>query len=533
MPDPVFLSGADVPSYLKGVELMTAGMEWNASTGPVTITREHIADAIVACNHDPHIQPPRIKLGHGSPLNGDHPNHDPFAAIGDAEPAFGIFDNLASNNDGAVLIGDADNVLTWLALSAPATYPNRSSEATWQVAAADFDVQTAGGKRYQMVVTAVSLLGVYIPAISDLEDLSTLIMSGPSALPASQPAVAAAASPGTQLSVSTSVVRERFNFEWAMDADNGVEQNTYWWWARDIRVDDDEVIADDDEGGLWSVPYSTDGADAVTFGEPTRVRETFVPVAAAAQVATFARPSKPSSVQAASTTAATERPNTEGAEHMGDPVREFLVGQGHDPDTATEAQVTAAEAFVAAFPAAPAAEVVEPATPETPATPATPVAEAPVEPVDPRVPIAAAAAAVAAAAAPQASSLTMPVDRATFEAMQSEVALGRQERRGRERETLSATTTAAVLDGRIASSVREAWLSAIDPGDDPTPVEIARAKAEQTALAALPAGRIPLAAKGMAPDPEAEGFPISEPLPDNVSLLTPGQRAELRARRGA
>jgi len=532
MADSLFLTGDDVPDYLLGVELMTAGMEWPAMSGPVTITMEHIADAIVAANDDPHIQVPRIKLGHTSTLNGDVPDFDPFAAIGDAEPAFGQFHNLAAKNDGAVLVGDATNILTWLAETAPAAYPNRSSEATWQVAAVDFDVQTPGGKRYSMVVTAVSLLGVYIPAIADLEDLQTLLVSGPAALaareepdvPAGQPAAPAA------LSVSTDVVWTRFNFDWAMAEDNGAEQDTYWWWARDIRLDPNEVIADDEQGSLWSVPFSTDGEDEVTFGSPVQVRQTFVPLAASQRlVASFARPSKPPrqpAAAAAGANAADARPEPEGVT-MDESVRDVLAGMGLDPDAASDEQIQAATVLAQAqaeTPGDPAPEGDPPAEPDPDDEPADDPAG---EPAGDREP---AGAAARAAAAP-ASSLTVAVDRARFEEMEREVSLARQERRANERRQLDAAASAAVLDGRIAPSVREAWRTEIDPGDAPDAASLARAQAAQAALAALPAGRVPLDARASIPGPDADPFPADEPLPANVSLLTPSQRAEMRARR--
>lgn len=519
MPDPVFLSGDAVPDYLRGVELMTAGIEWPASTGPVTITMEHLADACRAANEDPHIQPPRIKLGHTSPINGDHPDHDPFAALGDAEPAFGVFGNLALTNDGAVLTGDADRILTWLALSAPATYPNRSAEATWQVADASFDVQTAGGKRYSMVVTAVSLLGVVIPAIGDLEDLSTLIMSGPSALAASTSPSPVAAASDAALSVSTSVIRERFNFEWAMDSDNGVEQNTYWWWARDVRVDQNEVIADDDEGGLWSVPYSTDGEDAVTFGEPVRVRETFVPVAAA-QVATFARPSKPSrkpAASAASDPAAGVRPDPEEGATMDENVREFLVGQGHDPDTATEQQISAAEAFVAAFPAAPDADE-EPVIPAGEADGEQPEADA--QPEADRVPVA------AARQIPEGMRL---IDEAELETLRAGAAAGTQLAREKATETRDRVLAAARDEGRFPPSRLAHYTKLYDADPEGTTV-LLTADEDKGGLAK---GTVPLEARAEIPDPEAAEFSADGPLPAHVSLLTPGQQDELQARRAA
>ncbi len=514
-PAPAFLSGADVPDYFKGVELLTAGMEWPASTSPVTITMEHIADAVRAANDDPHIQPPRIKLGHTSSVNGDHPDHDPFAAIGDAEPAFGVFGNLQAANDGAVLIGDADRVLTWLALSAPATYPNRSSEATWQVADASFDVQTAGGKRYSMVVTAVSLLGVHIPAISDLEDLSTLIMNGPSALAAS---TSASAADGAALSVSHSTIRDRFNWDWAVDrVGNDFDGDTTYWWARDIRLDPDEIIGDDEQGNLWSVPFTTDGKDEITFGEPARVRQDFVPVAAATMlVASFSRPSKPSrkpAASAASPIAATGSPNTEGDEPMDKSVREFLVGQGHDPDTATSEQVTAAEQYVAAFPTQPAAEADEPE-----ATSDEPAAEGDAKVIEDRErePVAASKGELQAEKDKAFSELSARVVELTARE-NARLAADTKLRRDMKAQT-------AVAAGKITPAQLSHYRSLLDIDEDGT----------AKLIDDLPTGIVPLAATAMVPDPEADQFASEDGLlPDNVSLLTSGQRADLRARRGA
>lgn len=498
MSDPVFLSGDAVPDYLRGVELMTAGMEWQACTGPVTITMEHIADAIVACNEDPHIQPPRIKLGHYSPLNGEHPDHDPFAAIGDAEPAFGVFANLAATNDGAVLTGDADRILTWLALSAPATYPNRSSEATWQVESADFDVQTAGGKRYSMVVTAVSLLGVYIPAISDLEDLSTLIMAGPDALTAQQQPASLAAGDGAALSISEDEVRQRFNWEWAMDSENGAGMDTYWWWCREIRVTDGEVIADDDEGHLWQVPF-TESDGVITFAEPQEVRKTYIPVSASTtQVACFARPSKPQRppVAAAGTTpAATGRPDPEGGA-MDETVREILAGLGLNPDEATEAQVqVATDAAAARAAAAAAAETAaaETETTETEGSAETEEVEATeTETGTERVPVA------ATRQIPEGMRLIDEAELATLRAgAEAGTRLARQQAE-QERET---TLTAARDEGRFPPARLEHYRRMWDKDPEGTKTLLTAAE-DQGGLAK---GAVPLAAKSDAPDPTGAG----------------------------
>lgn len=283
-----FLSFEDL-DHLQAVELGTAGMEWPASTGPFTLTIEHIADVVVAANEDPHVIEPRVKLGHTSTVNGEAMTVDPFSELGDAAPAFGRVVNLRTENDGAVLVGDFVDVPAWLAEGMPSYFPNRSGE--WLA-----DVTTEGGKHYTMVLAAVSLLGTFGPGITDLEDLTSLLESGRDLEPAStgRSSVPAPTAPAADTSVSVDLIRRRFNFEWALenDWDGGVD--TYWWWARDIRIDPAEVIVDDDEGGLWRVPFSTDGTDEVTFSDPVKVREEFVDLPAAAQpdaVQTAAPPS--------------------------------------------------------------------------------------------------------------------------------------------------------------------------------------------------------------------------------------------------
>jgi hypothetical protein len=474
---PAFLTGDDVPDYLKGVEIVTAGMNWPASTGSVTVTMEHIADAVRAANDDPHIQVPRLKLGHTSALNGGHPDHDPFAELGDAVPAFGRFVNLRTENDGAVLVGDVTDIPAWLAESAPSAFPNRSMECVW-------NVTTEADRSYSMVITAVSFLGAYLPACKDLEDLVRFVNHGPDAFPTN---AGRKETPMPHLSVSTDRVRRAFNFEWATDPENGVEQDTYWWWARDVRVDPAEVIADDDEGGLWLVPFSTDGEDTVTFGEPQAVRQTYTPVAASAG---FARPTK-----GPRSTAATGRPEQEDST-MDDNVREFLVAQGIDPDTATEDQINAASVFSAPGiqPTAPEAQGDEPE-----------VEVDDVEPAREQDPIAAAQA-------------------QAFETLSEEV----RELRAREEQRATAasvarrdeTIRAALTAGRISPAERQHYRDLLDVDEE-------RAGA---LLTALPEGRIPMGSRSESPDPSEASEAVS--LADSP-ILTPNERARLRARQEA
>jgi hypothetical protein len=159
------------------VELLTVGMEWPAHPEPVTITLEHLVDVMVACNDDPLIRAPRVKLGHARlqpDVDGlrELGDHDPFW---DGAPIFGTARNLRLTNDGAKLVGDLVEVPEWL--GDPETgaifsaWPNRSCEWVW-------NVETEGGKRYSAVLTAVSLLGERQHAIKDLADVQRLVSTG-------------------------------------------------------------------------------------------------------------------------------------------------------------------------------------------------------------------------------------------------------------------------------------------------------------------------------------------------------------------
>jgi hypothetical protein len=267
-----------------GVEIATVGMDWHASTGDFTCTFEHLADAVTAANDDPLVQTPRLKLGHESEINGEMRVVDPFAELGDGAPAFGRVVNLRVASGGAKLIGDFIEVPVWLADALPSAYPSRSMEARLRVT-------TEGNKTYSAVITALALLGPVIPAIKCLADLERFLIEGPGddALAAASVTPEEGRMPEqVDASVSVNIIRERFNWDWATsDPIDGLD--TYYWWACDVRVDPNEVIALDDEGQKWSVTYTTDGKDEVTFGDPIRVREEYVPVEASATAVIAAR----------------------------------------------------------------------------------------------------------------------------------------------------------------------------------------------------------------------------------------------------
>lgn len=341
------------------VEIISAGRAWQGGS-EYYVTAEHLADMVKA-QDDPLIRAPRVKLGHWDTIFGALAGmHDPAIGSTDGEPGFGTVTNLRLVEGGAKIIGDLTEVPDWLAAAMPSAYPTRSSEWVW-------DYETAGGHRYSAVLTDLALGGVWEPAVEDLADitraqateaLAAFLAEGPEAALAvlnttlEEPAMATRTATA---SVSVDNVVSAFE-KWAWGDDDHT-LNTYWWWARDVRVDPDEVIASDGEGGTYRVPFTTDGEMVVTFGEPVEVRETYVDIAAATAAASAAqarheqrvlasdlpRPERPAAPGPAS---AAVEPNQEV--HMDDNVREVLVGQGLDPDTATEEQINAASVFAAA-----------------------------------------------------------------------------------------------------------------------------------------------------------------------------------------
>lgn len=296
-----------VPEYvtIPDVELLTVGMNWPASTGDVTFRFEHLRDAMVAANEDPHTVPPRLKIGHVDPRFADanDPGHNPFY---DGEPAFGSVRNLRLVNDGAVLIGDYEDVPAWLAEALASAYPSRSIEgaqSTGVQAAPEgrWQVETPGGKTYSFVLTACALLGMARPAVQDLEDLRRFLVAGEglvvtagtapdggepvAATIPDVPRIPKGTSQPADCTASVDKVIESYIFS---ELPESPAEPEYWWWIRDVITEPNVLIVDNDEGDLLQVEFSSDDAQNVTFGEPERVLQTFVKAPAAAMRAAAA-----------------------------------------------------------------------------------------------------------------------------------------------------------------------------------------------------------------------------------------------------
>lgn len=145
---------------LKGipdVELVAVG-SWAASTGQVTVTDDDLRSAISALEC-PGVYAPAIKLGHEEPdPDGQHMRWD-------GTPAVGWVSNMRLSANGAKLLGDYTGMPGWLADVAPSAYPQRSVEIRR-------DHKCQIGHVHPFVITAVSLLGVYPPAVGVIKSLN-------------------------------------------------------------------------------------------------------------------------------------------------------------------------------------------------------------------------------------------------------------------------------------------------------------------------------------------------------------------------
>lgn len=248
---------------VKNVPLCSTGLDIPISTGVVTITEAMLLDAKSALS-DPAVVEPRIKLGHASSYNND--------LMGDAEPAFGRIDGdtMYIGDKGQTIYGDYAGMPEWLASVLPIAYPNRSIEAS-------IDAETMTGKHYQMIITAVSLLGVTWPGIQVLEDFPTYyaagaaIPSGVIVIPQENKIAAAAGQMGIKAAADIDSIKRAF---WATVA----VEDRYWWYPKAIRYDSIDglsVIAMDDETGeLFKLSVTVSGVD-ISFGDPVPVMEDY------------------------------------------------------------------------------------------------------------------------------------------------------------------------------------------------------------------------------------------------------------------
>lgn len=448
---------------LPDVDIAYVGMNWPASTGTVSLTLDHLADAQKAAMEDPHILIPRLKVGHTDPrFNEDPPIHDPFTYHGplkeDGNPIFGRVANLRLVNDGALLRGDYIDMPEWLAEAAPSAYPTRSLEGDW-------DIVTPGGKRYSFVLTAVALGGVWMPAIGALDDLpplehlELLLTEGPEAVNARIPVTASRREPmPVNTAASVDAVISTF-------FDDFAQGDRYWWWPVDVWVDPNQVVADDEEGHLFRVPFSTDADGNVEFAEPVRVMQEFrdLPAVAASMKGELAaRFTAASYVRPKDRVRAANQP--EGGKMTDEHRKQLAVKNGLAED-ATEEQITA--------------KLLENALAEPTAADDPPAVEDPKPDEDEPV--------------VEDNVIQLPVaaklDPDAFAQMQEDAKLGREAREEQVSARRAGKVAEAIQAGKIPPARQEHYLALMKSDEDGT----------TAFLAALTDGAIPVDERGKAP----------------------------------
>lgn len=226
--------------------------------GETTFTEDDLADAVQAVN-DPAIKLPRLKLGHASEW-------------GDAEPAFGRVDNLRIGDNGQTIYGDFVGVPAWFADVLPVAYPNRSIEA-------NFGVKTPTGNEYRMVIYNLALLGVQLPGVATLEDLSGLYTeTAPEGMEVeSESTVTATIGEDVRLLGRKREAKASTNIEDVRRAfyDEVAIGDQYYWWIREVYLDPNELVVDDGDSTLYRMSFEVNDEE-VSFGEAEEVKIQYV-----------------------------------------------------------------------------------------------------------------------------------------------------------------------------------------------------------------------------------------------------------------
>lgn len=443
--DPVLPPLVTIPN----VELVAVG-EWDSITGPATFTESDLAAAVAALA-DPSVKAPRLRIGHTSPDASIQESAGGFAD----QPAFGRFANLRLADNGTKVVADMIGVPGWLAEILPAAYPSRSIEAYR-------NVTTSAGRKHDMVITSVALLGVSLPAVQTLDDLRLAFgaeMPEGAQVMTGTRVMATRGGPMPErvsASVTYTDVRRSFYEDFATE-----DSGRYWWWICDFVMQPSTVIADDDEGGLWSIPYSI-RSNKVTWGDPVEVRIQYVETATGKVAAS--RPPAAAAFMSAAESRPTDRVraavNPEGGS-MDDEQRKQLASKVGLPEDATVEQINEKlqqDALAEQPPAPEPAPAPSPRPTPQPAPSPEPPAPAPVPPPT------------------QASTVT--VSREVWDETNNRLAaLEKREQERDQRETAARrdqTVDQAVRSGRIAPSERDHYRSMLEVDEQKTAEQLSK-----------------------------------------------------------
>lgn len=237
---------------------------YHLASGMTTFTQEHL-EAAVAAQDDPAVTAPRLKIGHTSDF-------------GDGEPSFGTIMNMHLGDNNQTIYGDYVGVPIWLAELMPTAYPARSIEGAFDYAPGEDKPPHA------LLITAVSLLGVVAPGVSTLEDLPDLYgEKAPEGLEILANEKIVAGDKIIAMAVGGDMPKKK-QVTAAVSVDD-VRREFYdqlgpgesWWWICRVEIDPMQLIVDDEEGGLWRVPYDPTGSE-ITFDDAVEVEIVYVDV---------------------------------------------------------------------------------------------------------------------------------------------------------------------------------------------------------------------------------------------------------------
>jgi hypothetical protein len=418
---------------LPNVELLRTG-QWDVSTGRATFTTDDLAGAVAALEC-PAVRRPVLKLGHVDPRF-------------DGQPAIGSVTNMATTDDGNLLVGDYAGMPGWMGDVIASAYPDRSVEGQW-------DYRCQLGHIHPFVVTAVALLGVSAPGVGTLSSLTDVgAMFGVAAstgVVMPQPPLAVSAS------VSTEDVRRAYYDTAALSM-----------WIEEVQLEPLQLIVMDDATGTRArVPVTVgtgEGTDAVSFGTPVPVivRYEDAPAPTATAAARYeTRAASRGEPREFAITHSSAQPSTTTDREVGRMISPVELREGLGlPADASSIEVAAALAAQGHIPDTTDTETEQ---------------QAPAEP----------------AAVPALPDGVVAIDAATLQELRDVAASVhdmRADQRRREHETL---VSAAVSDGRIAPARREHWLTALTADEGSAQV-----------LAGLTPGLVPLTETGYAGGPE-------------------------------
>lgn len=479
--------------------IMEAGVKYKLFTGEITPTEQMLRDAATAASEDPTLRTPRIKLGH---VTGGWMASDGSTS---GEPAFGRYANIRYVEESMSLVGDQIYVPDWLAAIMPSAYPNRSFEG-YQ------GYESNAGKFYSLVITAVSLLGVEFPGISSLEDF-VAAMINPEVIQVGDKFLIKASGRGRQTKgqIDAADVQTAFYKDFATE-----ESGRYWWWLRAIRLDPDEVIAEDPDGELYRVPFAISDR-SITFTDATPVYIEYVDDGSRDPVEATVLDEKGRTI-AVFATAASSRPTERKVRSSMDPKK--LREQLGLPEDATDAQVQEKMVEQNLLPK-PASETPpqspNPGEEPEPASTPEPEPEPTPEPSKPATEPTPAPASQQGELVPAQASVAVP--REEWEAMKKALArteaAGQQIATDRRREKVHA----AIREGRIAGFQEAHFMAAMEADEDGTTKLLQR----------MMAGTVPVTERAIA-SVNADGA-VADQSDYPLEWLSPAERRKVSAHR--